>query len=375
MRALLFKNPDASNVAFTQDHLLFLRGTTLMAQPFDAGRLALTDEPVPVADQVQILGSPPIGVFSASENGLLVYHTGTAAGFSQLGWFDRSGKQLARLGDPGTYADVHLSADAKRVAISLADSSATIRDLWLFDVGRGLRTRFTFDPAQNIAPVWSPDGSRVVFSSNRKGVSDLYLKAASGAGNDELLLSDALNKTPAGWSPDGRFILYNRGRGLTGPPDSDLWILPLLGDRKPYPFLQTRFNEVGGFFSSDGRWIAYVSNESGRNEVYVTPFPGPGGKWQISTTGGNFLRWRRDGKEIFYLALDNRLMAAAVNGQGAAFEVGDVRPLFTMQVAGPRFPYDVSPDGQRFLVNTVANQTSVPTSMTVVVNWMASLRK
>ena len=181
------------------------------------------------------------------------------------------------------------------------------------------------------------------------------------------------------WSPDGRFILF----AVTAPKTGlDLWVLPLFGDRKPLPFLQTPFNESPGQFSPDGRWIAYSSDESGRYEVYVTPFPGPGGKWQVSTASGDWPRWRRDGKEIFYVApADNKLMAAAVNGRGSAFEVGAVRPLFETRVAGPPSVrpgqgrmYDISPDGQRFLVNTVAEEAaSAP--ITLVVNWPALLKQ
>ena len=239
-------------------------------------------------------------------------------------------------------------------------------------MARGLRTRFTFDAADEQSSVWSPDGSRIVFNSRRKGHMDLYQKASSGAGAEEILLADDLEKSPMSWSSDGRFILYTVGGGSTGV---DLWILPMSGDRKPFPFLQTPFNEVPAVFSPDGRWIAYASNESGRPEVYVAPFPGPGGKWQVSTAAGTNPRWRRDGKEILYAA-GQQLMAAAVNGAGSTFQVGAVQPLFAIQPGGPRSFYDVSPDGQRFLANTSPDQrpVSVP-PITVVVNWTAALKK
>ena len=372
-RTLVLKNPNSNNVFYTEGYLLFLRETTLMAQPFDAGRLALTGEPVPVAEQIQTLSNPPTGAFSVSDNGVLVYQTGTGATNTQLTWFDRTGKQVAELGDRANYADIELSSDWKRAAVSLIGPALSTRDIWIFDVARGLRTRFTFDPTDDLSPIWSPDGSRVVFASRRKGHLDLYQKASSGAGNEDVLFADSLDKFPTSWSPDGRFILYLATGGTTG---YDLWVLPLSGDRKPFPFLQTPFNEGPGQFSPDSRWIAYASNESGRNEIYVAPFPGPGGKWQISTAGGNLPRWRHDGKELFYLAPDNKLMVAAVNGQGAAFEVGAVGPLFEqMRPTGQRYIYDVSPDGQRFLVNTVGNQTAPTTPITVVVNWTAGLRK
>jgi len=370
-RKLLF-NSDSSNVVYSQGHLLFLRETTLMAQPFDAQRLVLTSEAFPIAEQIQThVPGEPHANFSASENGVLAYQTGSAAGGSQLTWFDRSGKQIGVLGDRAAYSDVWLSPDGKRVSVSIP--SGTTRDIWVYDVARGLKTRFTFDATDERAPIWSPDGSRIVVSSNRKGKYDLYLKPSSGAGTEEVLLEDKIDKYPMSWSADGRFILYRTGAF----PHYDLFVLPLSGDRKPVPFLQTKFNENTGQFSPDGRWVAYESDESGRYEVYVVPFPGPGGKWQVSTGGGRFPKWSRDGAELFYLAPDNKLMAAAVNGKGGSFEPGAVKTLFetravTVTVGGA--PHNVSADGQRFLINTLPEQAgSAP--ITVVVNWTAGLKK
>jgi hypothetical protein len=372
----LLLNTDGSNVFYTQEHILFLRETTLMAQPFDSRRLVFTGEAFPVAEEIQTQpGNPPYGVFSASDNGVLAYQTGTVAAGSQLIWFDRTGKQIGVLGDSARYADLELSPDGKRASVSIPDQGGKGRDIWLYDVARGLRTRFTFDPADELESIWSPDGSRVVFNSRRKGHLDLFQKTSSGAGTEEVQLEDNVDKYPESWSPDGRFILYATGGNAPLTTGSDLFVLPLSGDHKPFPFLQTQFNEGQGQFSPDGRWIAYRSDESGRGEVYVAPFPGSGGKWQISTGGGIYPRWRRDGTEILYFTPDNRLMAAAVNGKGRSFEVGVVKPLFgTRAPIGFRYPYDVSADGQRFLINTVPEQaTSSP--ITVVVNWIAGLKK
>src|SRR5512143_2963052 len=363
------------NVASSEGHLLFLRERTLTAQPFDAERMAMTGEALPVAEaeDIGLLGAPPLGVFSASENGVLAFGRFTGAGSSELAWFDRAGKK-AVLGDRAGYADVEISPDGRRTAVTVFDSALKTRDLWIFDLARGLRTRLTFDPAEENTPIWSPDGSRIVYSMLVGGTLELYQKATDGTGAAEVLLADHRHKLPACWSPDGRFILYMVDNGA--PTEWDLWLLPLFGDRKPFPFLQTPFNETQGRFSPDGRWIAYVSNESGRYEVYVTPFPGPGGKWQISSGGGSshfmWPRWRRDGKEITYLSPDGVLMAAAVNAHGVKFESGKARPLFTPRAAG-RWPYDVAPDG-RFLVNTAVGRPAWA-PLTVVVNWRAAPRK
>ena len=363
---------DSTNVSYSQQHLLFLRGTTLMAQPFDPDRLALTGEPVPVAEEIQTLGNPQSGVFSVSQNGVLAYQTGSATNWGQPTWLDRTGKAGEAIGDPGVHWELSLSPDGKRAAVTILDQAQST-DLWLLDVTRGLRTRFTFDPANDRGPVWSPDGSRLIFSSNRSGTYDLHQRAASGAGADELLYADRSNKEPLSWSPDGLHLLYTGF--LKG---DDLLILPLAGDRKPTPFADTPFSEVSGQFSPDGRWIAYASNESGRYDIYVAPFPPTGGKWMVSRNGGLVPRWRRDGAEIFYFD-GARHVAVKVDGRGAAFEVGDVRPLFEpvspVRVGETRAFYDVSADGQRFLVNMSAGQPRPPRPVEVVLNWTAGMRK
>jgi Tol biopolymer transport system component len=238
----------------------------------------------------------------------------------------------------------------------------------VFDVARGLRTRFTFDPADDYFPIWSPDGSRIVFSSFRKGSLDLYEKASNGAGPEQLVLGNGGGATS--WSPDGRVIAYTYNANA----ERDVWVLPLDGDRKPVAVVQTPFHEVSGMFSPDGHWLAYQSNESGPFEVYVMPFPGPGGKWQVSTAGGTEPRWRRDGQELFYLGLDGTLMVAAVKS-GGGFDVGAVQSLFQARPrTGKGSPYDVSADGQRFLINTLPVLTDRP-PFTVVFNWTAGLKK
>jgi Tol biopolymer transport system component len=366
-----------SSAAYASGHLLFVREGTLMAQAFDLNRLELMGDAFPLAEQVQFDLAYSLAAFSVSENGVLAYHAGGALeNNSRLLWIDRSGKELGALGDPAAYYDQRISADGQRVAVSLFDPSARTIDIWIYEVARGLRTRFTFDPAYERFPIWSPDGSRVAFASTRKGQYDLFVKPASGAGTEELLVTTGRNLYPTDWSADGRYLLYwSSGDPKTG---FDLWMLPMAGERKPVSFLQTTYNESDGHFSPDGKWIAYVSNESGTDQVYVAPFPGPGGKWQISSTGGSRPTWRRDGREIVYLAPDDKLMATEVSAKNSNFEVGAVHPLFQTkpQRTGSFFPtlYDTGRDAQRFLVNTSSAQKST-TPVTLVVNWTADLKK
>jgi Tol biopolymer transport system component len=361
-----------SNAQYAQGALVFLRGTTLVAQPFDVSRLALTGEPVPLADGVQVSEVSAVlrtGTFSVSETGALVYRADGSGG-SELVWFDRSGHEVGRLGDRAKYLDVVLSPDGSRASVSVLEPGTATRDVWIYDVARGLRNRGTFDPEDDLDAKWSPEGSRIVFGSRRRGHLDLYVKAASGADTEQLLWADDLDKYPQSWSPDGRFLLYVT---VGGPAGQDLWVLPMTGDeRKPFPFLRTRFNKGTGQFSPDGRWIVYRSNDTGRFEIYVAPFPGPGGKWQVSTMGGSVPRWR--GNEIFYVAPGNTLMVAAVAVDGARLDVGPVKKLFQARPVTPRYFFDVSPDGQRLLVNT-ADEPAGSVPLTLVVNWTAALKK
>jgi Tol biopolymer transport system component len=380
-----------SQAAYADGHLLFVRQGTLLAQPFDSVRSKVTGESFPVGEDVRFAGPIAQAAFSASTTGILAYRTGTASEPSQLVWFDRNGKPLSTVSDKVDQAAIALSPDGTRVLASLLDPVRNTRDLAIYDLHDGRRTRFTFDPADEFLSIWSPDGSSVVFQSSRKDDRmDLYRKAASGVGTEELLLADPKNGNsyPTSWSPDGRFILYQNGFA-TSTTSNDIWALPL-SDRKPVAVVQTPFAEVEGQFSSDGHWIAYQSNESGgRPEVFVIPFAQPAqadgkavrvsGKWQVSTAGGQWPRWRRDGKEIFYISLDNKLMAASVNGQSSAFQVGEVRPLFDTHIRTAVYlnyssgrNYDVTADGQRFLINTVTEQAA-PTPITVVLNWQAGL--
>jgi dipeptidyl aminopeptidase/acylaminoacyl peptidase len=355
-----------------QGFLLFLQNDALMAQRFDADALRLAGEPTRVAERVAYNVALGRGAFSLSENGVLAFRVGGGLR-NQLLWFDREGRQTGSLGAPGLYFTLGLSPDGRRAAVDLSDAQTGTNDVWLFDLARGVPSRFTTDPSGDSNPLWSPDGGRVVFSSGRRGALDLYQKAASGVGEEELLLESPDAKVPNDWSPDGRFIVYQTSDAKTR---FDLWLLPTFGDRRPVPFLQTRFNEHQAQFSPDGRWVAYTSDESGTPEVYVQTFPASGGRWRVSAGGGCQPRWRRDGRELFYIAADRKLMAAEVK-PGDTFEAGPPRALFAtrvMTLADFRNHYAASADGQRFLVSSmVEDEAAAP--ITVVVNWAADLKR
>lgn len=365
--------PVGSNAKFAGGYLIFPRERTLVAQPFDTETLAFTGDAVPIADQVALGGlSGRTGAFSVSDTGVLAYQAASAEVRTQLTWVDRSGHQTGAIDGYADFGDLELSPRRDQASVSVLDAPRRSRDIFIVDVERGVRTRFTFDQTDEQTSVWSPDGSRVVFNARPKGYFDLYERDASGVGAQQLLLSDTRNKAPLTWSPDGKSILYSTGASVIG--NSDIWLLPLDGARQPVPFLQSPFSETEGRFSPDGRWVAYVSNETGSTEVYVTRFPGPGGKRRVSTAGGNYPRFRSDGNELFYVSRDGKLMAVSVNGQGQEFVVNTERALFTMHgPASGRYPYDVSLDGQRFLVNTVV-EAAIPSPITLVVNWAAALR-
>jgi eukaryotic-like serine/threonine-protein kinase len=369
-----------TNAQYSMGYLFFMRDSTLMAQPFDAGRLRLTGDATPVAEHVRTwsLGTP-LGVFTVSNALLAFQHEADSSGRSRLAWFDRSGNQTGVLGARDSYggvvtngsAEVSLSADGGRATVVTPPGHP---DVWIFDVARGTRTRLTFDPKGASAPVWSPDGNFVAFRSVRNGHQDLYRRASNGAGADELLFADRFNKIPESWSPDGRYILFAAPGVAPNAQDSWwTWALPLVGDRKPFPFMQSHFTSNRVQFSPDGRWVAYQSNESGRFEVYVTPFPGAGGKTQISVAGGREPRWRGDGKELFYLE-GRTLMAAEIKSDGARAEAGAVHRLFQSQVVGANEVYDVARDGQHFLMD-IDDHDPANDAITVVVNWPALLKQ
>jgi Tol biopolymer transport system component len=384
-------NSGSTNVQYVQGHLLYLRDATLMAQPFDTDRLALVGEAVPVAEQIQRQGvQPPYGIFSASADGVLVYQTGTntgTVGGALLAWVDRSGKALDTVSVPGNYNSVALSPDGSRAVVG---ELVPLADLWTVDLKRGVKTRLTFGAAQVFFPVWSPDGSQIAFASPRSGPPNILVKAANGAGGEDPLTSSGILKFPSDWSRDGRYLLV--GQEAAAGSRMDLMALAIKGDRKPFPVLTTPFNHFPATFSPDGHWIAYSSDESGRSEVYVTPFIAPeatptasgtgtspvtGAKQQVSPGGGDFARWRADGRELYYVspAPDQTLMAAEVSVQDGVFTIHGVKPLFRLALpssgTAQGWFYDVSPDGQRFLIiepQEVKGEAASPP--TIAINWL-----
>ncbi|MFN0121064.1 MAG: hypothetical protein ACKV2V_11245, partial [Blastocatellia bacterium] len=359
-----------SQAHYANGHLLFARAGALRAAPFDADSLKLTGEPFVVADKVTVTGSSSRGFFSVSDNGSLVYDPNALADNQQLTWLDRAGKPLDTVGPPGAYEYPQLSPDGKRVAVARRDPQSRTHDINVIDLTRGVGSRLTFDPGDDRFPVWSPDGSRIAWEANREGAHQIYQKLASGVGPEELLLKDDVRLGFPSWSADGRFLLYGRVDLKTG---WDLWVLPLAGDRQPVLFLQTPFAEGGGRFSPDGRWIAYTSNDQGRNEVYVQTFPASGGKWLISTNGGSQAWWRSDGRELYYLS-GGKLMAVEVK-PGDSFEAGAPRALFDLAPArAGGTGYGVTAAGDRFLFVT-AREEAASLQFTVVTNWTAEAKK
>jgi len=270
---------------------------------------------------------------------------------SQLVWVDRTGKKLSVVGELADMGNLELSPDNKQVAVAVLNEITGTRDLWLYDVATGSRTRLDANVADENWLIWSPDGRRVAFNSQRTRGLDLYQASPRGDDRQELLVADDDGKWPVSWSADGKYILY-----VTSSPGTanDIWVLPLTGDRKPYPFLKTESQENWAAFSPNGKWVAYSSTASGQAEVYVTPFPKANPKWLVSRNGGFQARWRRDGRELFFMSPDSKLMAADVNSEGPDFEVSGVKTLFETHFPyAPYHAFDVAADGQRFLVNSL----------------------
>jgi len=348
--------------------LLYLRDKTLVAQPFDQRSYTLSGEPRSLSDDVLYFPQVQRAIFSASNGEALAMQTGKGAYLSQLTWFDRTGKPVGTAGTPGWYNNVQLSPDRRRVAADQTDPDGRNIDVWVHDLARGATARLTFDPALDQTPAWSPDGKQVLFNSNRSLDFRLYLKNADGSGSEQELFNFGSDTGNAwDWSRDGKFILIRKG--------NELWYLTW-PECKAKAVAQGRWTVRGAQFSPDGRWIAYSSNETGKMEIYVANFLGGNGKWQVSTGGGQEPRWRQDGKELFYLSQDGKMMAVPL-AANASFEAGSPVALFQThrrQALSSQdfFSYDVSVDGQRFLIATQMDE-GTPAPLSVLLNWASSV--
>ena len=354
--------------------LLFVRQGTLFAQNFDASSRVLSGEPFHVAEQI---ARDPLSIqlaaMSASAAGPIAYRPGGVGIPRRLVWFDRSGKEIGQLDDQegASVSNPTLSTDGRHAAWDHTTGANV--DIWTMNLERGNPDRLTSNAEIDAYPIWSPDGARVAFGSIRGSAMNLYQRSVTSSGEEETLLVTSDTKAPTDWSSDGRFILFRNTGRETG---YDLWALPMNaeGPGKPFAVVQTAFDERDGQFSPDGNWIAYQSNESDRTEVYIQRFPSVGRKIRISPGGGAQPRWSRNGRELFYVSLDGRLMAAplTLGADSEATKVGTPVPLFFAHVGSAlqgaaRQQYMTASDGQRFLVNTVVEQAPAP--LTIILNW------
>jgi eukaryotic-like serine/threonine-protein kinase len=369
-RKMLFDTREfLTPLGLTHGHLLFVRGNAVLAQPYDEATMTPLGDAVPIVTQVQLIPNRPYGAASVSSTGVLAYVPENLNVVRRLAWFDRSGRRTDVPGD-ADFINVEISPDGKSVALAILDPTRRTRDIWIHDLARGVRTRFTFDPGEERTAIWSPDSARLVYNAQRSGVErDLFARMSNGSVGETTVLADGLSKDPMDISPDGRYLLYR----VSAKTRNDIWIQPLDGSGKPSAFLASEHNENYARFSPDGKWIAYTGEESGQPQVYVVPFPGPGGKWQVSSVGGAYPKWRGDGRELFYLAPDGSMMAVTVDGTTSAFRAEAPRALFRVPVASLiGYQYAVTKDGQRFLVNTAI---PAPIPVTVVTDWTSTLKK
>jgi Tol biopolymer transport system component len=361
--------PQINSLAYASGYLVYSNGPVVMAQRFDLDSLTLEGEPKPVADGAQNAN------FSVSNTGLLIYRKGAIAPPNKhLVWFDRTGKRSGEFGAEANYGSFELAPKGDRAAVDMIANNN--RDIWVIDIARGVPSRITHDAANDWSPSWSGDGSRLLFASARRGGNDIYQKSSSGVGNDELVYESNKNEIPVHLSPDGRYAVFSRPRPQGGPPGNDTWVFDLK-EKKEFPFVESPFDKIHGRISPNGRWIAYSTNDSGMYQIVVQSFPDPnGGKWQITAQGGVEPKWRRDGRELFYLALDGKLMAVPTKID-SAFEAGAAEELFTtpLTVARPTPSrdrrYDVAPDGRFLILTPVGPGTTA--SVVGVVNWASSL--
>ena len=352
-----------SNVVYVDGHLLYARDTTLVAHPFDPKTLEPTGDPVPVAKDVQYAPDYFFSIFSVSQQGTLLY-VGASSDKSVLRVCDRAGKELEIIGEPDVYRDVAVSPDGKRLALTIVDPATAVANIWLHDLQRNVRTRFTFATSDRDNPVWSPDGKRIAYTGALAD-GDLFLKDVEGSAAEDLVYHGRAVRAPTGFSPDGKEILFT-ANDYFGKTAEDVWVVAAARGSAAHPVVQTKARETGAVFSTDGRWVAYVSNETGQYEVFVTRYPNAGGKLQVSTNGGTGPHWRSDGRELLFLAPDGKLLVAPVETEGASIQFGKAVPLFAL---GDSAASDCLPDHSRWFI---AKPVAWNPVMNVVTNWQAS---
>jgi len=376
-RKLLLRN-DSNAIYAAPGYLLFVRDNTLMAQRFNPRNLALEVDAKPLADHVAVNTDIYRGILTASANGELLYQHGAAGGGSQLVWYDASGKPGEPvLPETADYYWPRLSPDGSKLAVAIETNG--LADIWVVDLARHTKTRITFGPQYSGEPVWWPDGKSIVFPYGPSGFTDsLYRQNADGTGSKEKLLeTTGIRDFALSASPDGRYIAYMRFDPKSNT-NWDIWALPMFpdkpGEQKPFPVVSTNFLDAFPSFSPDGKWLAYTNNETGRQEVYIQPFPSGAGRWQVSTAGGARPNWRKDSKELYFLTPDQQMMAVDVRQNGASLQLGAPHALFkATTVSGANGPYAVSADGRKFVMNTV-RADAVTEPLTLITNWPADLK-
>ncbi|MFI5251682.1 MAG: protein kinase [Bacteroidota bacterium] len=373
--------PAKANVAYVSGMLIYLSDKTLMAQRFQPDKLELIGEAKPIAEPIEYDLDYNRAIFTVSQNGILCYQSRSTKVGWQLEWLDRKGNLVGKIGEPAQIGSAALSPDEKKIAYDVYDPQSKNKDIWIYELARGIKTRFTFDPSVDELPNWSPDGSKIIFHSDRKGHYDLYQKTTDGEGSEDVLLESPEAKFPYDFSSDGKYFTYSANDSHTG---SDIWILPLTGDRKPIRLVQSEFDDDVSHFSRDMRWISYRSNESGNYELYVRPFLDAEGKiattqarkWQISVNGiavNSSEEWSKNGKEFYYLSQDNKFIAVEVRTNGSSFEIGNSNELFDVKSNTAISFVDASADGNKFLfIVTVGGEVHPP--ITLVTNWDKELK-
>lgn len=365
-----------TTASYAGGYLLYLREQTLMAQPFDLGRLALTGEPTAIAEHIAMNSATSVPEFSASENGILVYQSGDASGAWDILWFGRDGKQEGAVAQQERYYYPALSPDGERLAASLFNSTNGLANLWILDLKRGTKSRLTFGSGVQARALWSPDGKTIYYSSDEKSLQHVYSKLADGSGQEQAVIENPdEQEVPNSISPDGHYLVYTRHALKEQSHGYELWILPLTGGGKPFPVVQSAFDNTNAAVSPSGKWMAYQSTESGRNEIFLTAFPAGGAKWQVSTSGGSDPEWRGDGQELYFMDLSDNMMALDVDVSGGTPKLGVPHVLFqAIGVQRQVGSYVVEKDGKRFLINSGSTkQEGEP--LTLVTNWTEELKK